>query len=350
MLRCSFYSYKGGAGRSTTAWNTIQRLVKIMEPTPEAPFVIVDTDTESAGATFLYKAKNPFFKDKDYASVQKRMLVKDDTNYRKASSEEKAKFFNGMYPVGDMFGLPEEKKTAVLLIGANLDKVSASAAIITGKDDKQMENFTSNITKACRACGAKALFFDTPSGTQYLARKSIQDSQIIVCCMRPTSQFREGTRDQLIDFVVSDQQLELDKTYILTPTAVCVDEGQDFDGATYPEQSKKEIFAQFSGKTIKIDDAFKEEEATIRNAVSARILLNMLEPTPNEDKVYKTAEAPDDNEKVFGIPEVRRFKWFERCLGANKDKLTPNDKMAINRYHYLAHTIYKQYKEKHCEE
>ena len=63
MLRASFYSYKGGAGRSTTLWNTVQRLVTIMKPTVQEPFVIVDTDTESAGSTFLYKADKAFFGD-----------------------------------------------------------------------------------------------------------------------------------------------------------------------------------------------------------------------------------------------------------------------------------------------
>ena len=349
MLRCSFYSYKGGSGRSTTAWNTIQRLVTIMEPTTEAPFVIVDTDTESAGATFLYDAKDEFFKNAVKASVQKRMLEKDDTKYRKADADVKAAFFETMWPVGKKFGLPDEKNAAVLLIGANLDKNKETTVI--DRDGPQMANFTNNITKACKACGAKALFFDTPSGTQYLARKSIQDSRIIVCCMRPTSQFRTGTRDQLIDFVMEDHKAEIDKVYILTPTAICTDDGQKFGGQSYPEQAQREIESEFSGKTIKIDNVFKDDHEIIRSTVSNYVLLDMLKPTPNEYKVYGIGEVPEDNERVFGIPEVRRFKWFEQCLGClSENELTSNGRMAINRYNYLANTIYNQYKEKFCDE
>ncbi|MDR0302829.1 MAG: hypothetical protein LBI04_11040, partial [Treponema sp.] len=207
MLRVSFYSYKGGAGRSTTSWNTIERLVKLLKPTAEEPFVVVDTDTESAGSTFLYKADNDFYRDTKYSSVQKRMTESEDTNYTEATDSEKEKFFKGMFPIGTFFGLPANEEKSVLLIGANLHRNSAKDADVSGDggdDSEQMENFHNNITLACKACGAKALFFDTPSGTQFLARKSIQESDIIVCCMRPTSQFREGTRRQLINFIKTD--------------------------------------------------------------------------------------------------------------------------------------------------
>jgi len=346
MIKVSFYSYKGGAGRSTTSWNTIQRLVTLMKPTEKEPFVIVDTDTESAGSTFLYKAKDVFFKDEERQSVQRRMTDSEETNYSEASDSEKEEFFNGMYPVGTFFGLPLEEEKAVLLIGANLDKESAREADVFGdnpsKASEQMKNFRRNITGACKDCGAKALFFDTPSGTQFLADKSIEQSEIIVCCMRPTSQFREGTRGRLINFIKADLKNKalVKRKYILTPTVVCVDAGQKFflDGEehVYPSYAKEVIIRELGAESIEGNDEIKQ-------AYKENVIFDMLEPTPAEGKIFSDPGVlAMDNDSVFGIPEIKRFKWFEACLGkilVEGGKLTSNDEMAINRYEYLAQTI-----------
>jgi MinD-like ATPase involved in chromosome partitioning or flagellar assembly len=349
MLKVSFYSYKGGAGRSTTSWNTIQSLVALCKPTEKEPFVIVDTDTESAGSTFLYKAKDVFFKDEQCHSVQKRMTDSEETNYSEASDSEKEEFFNGMHPIGTFFGLPEAEEKAVLLIGANLHKDSAREADVFGaggKDSEQMKNFRKNIAGACKDCGAKALFFDTPSGTQFLADRSIEQSEIVVCCMRPTSQFREGTRGRLIYLIKNDLKNKMlgKRKYILTPTVVCVDAGQKFflDGEeyVYPSRAKEVIIRELGSESI-------DESDEIKQAYKENVILDMLEPTPASIKEKTGYDVKDDNELVFGIPEIKRFKWFEACLGkilADGGKLTPNDEMAVNRYEYLAQTILKNRK------
>jgi cellulose biosynthesis protein BcsQ len=343
MLRVSFYSYKGGAGRSTTSWNTIERLVRLMNPTEKEPFVIVDTDTESAGSTFLYDSADHFDDDLDAHSVQRRMIDKDDTNYKDPSVTVREKFFNGMWPVGTFFGLPEEKEKAVLLIGANISKNSDSAkkADVTGEggnDSEQMKNFK-NIRNACEKCGAKALFFDTPSGTQFLAKKSIEQSEIVVCCMRPTSQFREGTKRQLINFIDLDVTKNTKRKYILTPTVVCIDPGQTFrfndEEYEYPSHAKRVIIKTFSPESVNQSDEIKQW-------YKENVRFDMLEPTP--DEIKKIFPDSEDNDSVFGIPEIKRFKWVEECLGIRaeaEEKLTPNDQMAVNRYEYLAQTILK---------
>ena len=344
MLKVSFYSYKGGAGRSTTSWNTIQRLVTLMKPTEKEPFVIVDTDTESAGSTFLYHAKGVFFEDDEKQSVQRRMTDSEETNFKEASESEKEEFFNGMWPIGTFFGLPDTEEKAVLLIGANLDKDSAKAADVFGnggKDSEQMKNFRNNITRACKDCGAKALFFDTPSGTQFLADRSIEQSDIVVCCMRPTSQFREGTRVRLINFIKTDRANKVlgKRKYILTPTVVCVDAGQTFfldgDEVVYPGQALTMIKNQLMAESIEDDE--------IKQAYKENVIFDMLEPTLPEDRIFTDPVVLAlDNDSVFGIPEIKRFKWVEECLGrilVRGEKLTPNDKMAVNRYEKLAKII-----------
>ncbi|GBU29669.1 hypothetical protein R84B8_03242 [Treponema sp. R8-4-B8] len=341
MLRVSFYSYKGGAGRSTTSWNTIQRLVALMEPTAKEPFVIVDTDTESAGSTFLYEAEDVFIDSANnpYQSVQRRMT--DKTEYIFRNDSDKEKFFKGMLPVGKKyFGLPEAKDNAVLLIGANINKTEFDSTGTTAGAQDQISNFRKNIVTACKACGAKALFFDTPSGTQFLARKSIELSEIIVCCMRPTTQFRKGTKRQLIDFIKLDIDAEYDKKYILTPTVVCLDPDQEFkiggenEPRKYPKHAKTEIEREF--ETMK-----KDEKENVKQAFINNVLKEMLSPTPASIKEKTGYDVEDDNELVFGIPEIKRFKWFEMYLAEiPEDELTNNDKIAINRYEHLAQTIY----------
>jgi MinD-like ATPase involved in chromosome partitioning or flagellar assembly len=350
MLKVSFYSYKGGAGRSTTLWNTIERLVDLMPPTAQNPFVIVDTDIESAGSTFLYKADEDFFRDEEYLSVQTRMICGSDTNYTDPSDAVKKSFFKSMRPIGTFFGLPKSEENAVLFIGVNLHRGPKSTAkdVVDDGSEKAsqlLDNFSYAITSACEECGAKALFFDTPSGTQFLARKSIQESDIIVCCMRPTDQFLSGTKRQLINFIDNDVKAGTNgkRKYILTPTAICVDAGQEFmvgdEKCPYPGHAKDVIVNTFDADNIqKIQEDRKK-------VFKENVIMDMLNPTPSDVKM-KMFPVSDDSDSVFGIPEIKRFKWFETCLGkllksGKEEELSSNDKMALNRYEYLAQTILK---------
>ena len=54
----SFYSYKGGSGRTTTLLNTVRFLVDELGATPEKPILLVDADLESAGMTFYFNRDN----------------------------------------------------------------------------------------------------------------------------------------------------------------------------------------------------------------------------------------------------------------------------------------------------
>lgn len=58
----TFYSYKGGSGRSTTLVNTALHLMKeeLLDVTPSTPLLIVDTDIESAGLTYFFGCEKRF--------------------------------------------------------------------------------------------------------------------------------------------------------------------------------------------------------------------------------------------------------------------------------------------------
>ena len=50
----SYFSYKGGAGRSTLAYNTIPLLANNhFRPTKESPMIILDMDIDSCGMSYL---------------------------------------------------------------------------------------------------------------------------------------------------------------------------------------------------------------------------------------------------------------------------------------------------------
>ena len=325
-LKVSFYSYKGGSGRSTTCWNTVERLLQEVTPTREHPFVIIDTDIESRGSTVLYGAEEDFFGCNTYQSIQSR--IKNGVNVTGTDDESrKRNFFDAMCPIGRKFG-EDVDAYAVLLLGVDSDR---NENIITKGEAnaEQMGNFK-DFVKLCEKYGAKGIFFDTPSGTQGWARQSLTHSTIVICCMRPTSQFQLTTKKALKDFVDKDKAQGDNKYYILTPTTVCVDRPQSF-----VVKNNEEEFPEYAHGLIMQD--FRNEK------YKAMVKLDMLEPTPEKSKVYK--DNKDDGAHVFGIPEIKRFKWFEQSLGClPKDKgFSSNDEMGLNRYQYLADTIMKYY-------
>ena len=61
MTKCyTFYSYKGGSGRSTTAVNTVKHLIGELGANKDHPILIVDADLESAGLTYFFGCEYKF--------------------------------------------------------------------------------------------------------------------------------------------------------------------------------------------------------------------------------------------------------------------------------------------------
>lgn len=57
----TFYSYKGGSGRTTTAINTIKHLTDYLDASVEKPILLIDADLESAGLTYFLGCEKKFF-------------------------------------------------------------------------------------------------------------------------------------------------------------------------------------------------------------------------------------------------------------------------------------------------
>ena len=56
----TFYSYKGGSGRTTTLLNTTKHLIDEMGACPEKPILLIDSDLESAGLTYFFNLQDKF--------------------------------------------------------------------------------------------------------------------------------------------------------------------------------------------------------------------------------------------------------------------------------------------------
>ena len=54
MKTISFFSYKGGSGRSSLIYNVLPFLADKLNPTPQNPIVLFDMDIDSMGLTYLF--------------------------------------------------------------------------------------------------------------------------------------------------------------------------------------------------------------------------------------------------------------------------------------------------------
>ena len=81
----SFYSYKGGSGRSTTAMNTVRHLIEELGASPTKPILMIDADLESAGLTFLFGLRNRISGELDLAMNTTLLLSTAGNDEREAA-------------------------------------------------------------------------------------------------------------------------------------------------------------------------------------------------------------------------------------------------------------------------
>ncbi len=288
----TFFSYKGGAGRSTTCLNTIPFLVKECRAKATAPILLLDTDIESAGMTYLldladsfhdFDVKTLFLGDVPWSIAAVGNSIQDHPLY---------KYF---VPVGHKFGLDDDR--AVMFLGVD-DTSYVDRTNIAGRSELSIENFR----KFCRNNRVPMAVMDSASGDQLTAKMSAENADNLVVCMRPTSQFRMGTFNYLKRF---SERMTEDIRVILLPTVV-------------PKDCVIDKEEQLASACSDVDEFVKQTKK-----------LNVCTN-------FTTA-------KQFGINEVTRFKWKETVLNKLKaespDTLTPDEKDALLRYAALAEVI-----------
>lgn len=291
MLTVSFYSFKGGAGRSTTCLNTIPYLCEQLGADKDNPLLLLDMDLDSAGMTYLLNQEDYFHQNYDV----KQFLKGEDNDLSVPVAEglENHPFIKKTVPVGTKFGLTDDK--TVLFLGVNDESIFDPNDIGGGKEElfKKLKQF-------CRKNGIKAVALDTSTGDQVSASISTGASEKIVCCMKNTMQFRIGTFNYLQRLAKNDPE----KQVIIFPTVVPQTDFE-IDGEMQKEKS--------------INSILRKSE-------------NLSFTSINTDFV-----SPD----MFGINEIERFKWKEDILyKIEKSGNTRDDeKEGIRRYSKLASII-----------
>lgn len=297
MYNISFFSYKGGSGRSSALVNIVPFLAEKLHADESHPIILLDMDVDSTGLTYLlHQGQNA----NGRLSIQKIMIdcIPGGNNYRPKLQDHP--FFSGLLKVGDKFGV---KEGAVLLL-------PAEAGRAVGKDgtNKSITNRdTGHVRKLADLCEyyeCAAIIFDSAAGDQEAANVCNSNADIIVCCMRPTLQFQEGTLDYFrrMSYLVNNRDV------ILLPNAVSR-EDVDIDGEMYPISAKNRLV-----------DAFMKAFPETGNAIHLDALLAHR----------------------FGIPIVQRFLWRETILAVlDNHKLTEDEKEALEMYEYIASLILK---------
>ena len=176
---------------------------------------------------------------------------------------------------------------------------------MTGKAD----NVLMDLYQMCKNIGVKAIVFDTASGDQFSATATIKASSVMVCCMRPTKQFRVGTSRFLSRFKECIKNGMTQQTRVIVlPTAVPA-KNTIINGRSQQEVAIERIYDSVQGVGYEVSREF-------------------LKPT------------------CFGIPEVERFKWQEDVLYLLRrdGKLynEPDAELAIKRYEYLVNCIIEE--------
>lgn len=318
MLKIAFFSYKGGSGRTTTLFNTLPYLAEKLHASAEHPIVVFDMDYRSAGITILLSDGKTFdieSEDADSLAPGQRhslqYLIGNNPKCKRELNDFKAVFAEG---VGSKLGL--DQNDSVLLVGANMHYTMPS---------KSEQDVVLSLKYYLDFClfGASAIIFDSPSGTQVTANVSISRSDVVVCCMRPSYQFRETTMKYLTAAVEQYAELDAKKRFVLTMTAVPVKD-MLIDGRYQISSSHQDVMGTVF--TLNRNAWRKNPERSRSNPI---IDTDMIEDRNN-----------------LGIREIDRFKWNEKInlysiKKAGKEPLSENEEKALARYEALADTIVK---------
>ena len=296
MVNISFFSYKGGAGRTSLLFNTLPFLAEKLKATEKEPIIVIDLDLDSKGLSYLVE------KDSGINAIQ--VLRGDNAiGFRQMGNISEHPFFSKLVPIGAMVGLNPSLDRSILFISAH-PKDGARFLTENGNNYDDGNISLMALNKLCRNFNCKALIMDSPAGNQLTAEMSLSIAHKIVLVMRITRQFRKGSEEFLREKSKGEKSSEFSgKEYVIVPNAV-----PKTDGTIFNLQSIMENIALLA-----------------KNAVgnSGRLNLSLLE-----------------NGKT-GINEVNLFKFKEESLKkeSNERTLTEDEAAAVQMYNLLAEEL-----------
>ena len=184
----SFYSYKGGSGRSVCAANTVGYLAEKLKATPEAPLLVLDLDIDSAGITSLLSDPNKFDASDKKTNVKELFLGSADCT----TGPEREKFTSSLVDISKKV-LPASQEGVVLLLGNTLNGRGESIGVDNAGAIYEI------LTEGCRI-PFKAIILDSASGMQSAAQVAHDISDVMVYCMRVGKQHRIGTEHMIENY------------------------------------------------------------------------------------------------------------------------------------------------------
>lgn len=327
MQVITFNSYKGGACRTTTCYNTLPYLAEKLGATSDRPILVFDIDLDSMGLTnIFYAAMKDDDKNRRPSYSARNLFVEDsyvnnDLRTKKLTSvKNDGWYFGNFIKVGNDLGLSDDG--CVLFCGA--DKQARSVSDDDYKkyaEDPPLRKLINVLRSMPPDKQPKALILDCASGMQMSTVAALVNTDCSVMCMRPTMQFRTGTRDYLMTQIpneLKNNRRRKPRKVILLPTAVA----QVNVAATDPNREKaiKEL------ATLK-DKAFKK--------IRMEIAGDIINESSDLGYVLNTEMVDDD---VIGIPEIERFKWEEGLL-YTLEAWTEQEKTLKGQYERLADVI-----------
>ncbi len=297
MKTISFFSYKGGSGRSTLLYNLLPILASenVLNANAKHPIIVVDMDIDSAGITFLTKAQ-------DFVSDVRCVQGLIQSGIPRGNTFED--YENGLFKeyfcnIGNACGLYDN--ASIRLLPAKEGKAFNAGRSNNYDNDSGSSLTLEKLQAICSKIGCSALILDSAVGDQLSAQWSLRLSDIIITCLRPTLQFREGT----LRFFERFDKLYANKKIVVVPNTVPIGEAT-IDGDIYPGTSSCAIGLGFERLNLKGHNSYITDMIT----------------------------------GGFGIPRVERFMWKEGLLFNIKDnEKKPDEKMAFDKMKTLAQIV-----------
>lgn len=403
----TFYSYKGGSGRSTTTVNTALHLIDELGADPQHPILIVDADLESSGLTFFFHQENRFLGGKEltnYAAFDASYIFSgsaDPKNYFKESDivvpmtlgfeEALSKQFSSAEELFDGVKLPTPMWGMLMYIAQKYDDSKTLA--VASEDTKILEifDFSKFITslrqchnsdmspeeKIAKKCELIRAFLPTTEYTDISAYFGKPNGTVRFLGV-DTRQNEERIARAVADGALKSLQMACSrKNY----KAIIFDSGAGTQSSAHLFQQISDVIVCCMRPTLQFAKGTKIAIRLYKNkyGASTRVILLPTAVPRNDDMgtLRKScfneiknivSEAPNIIDDTFCTPEnalceVGLFKWREQILGVeNVEPLSadveavvkpytsvntmPEDaKMAYNTYHSLAKKIAEYSKE-----
>lgn len=297
MINVSFFSYKGGAGRTSLLFNTLPFIAEKLGATEQEPIIVLDLDLDSKGLSYLIDRSS---------GINSIQVLRGGSSigYQYAGDIREHPFFSKLVPIGAIVGLPVNLDRSILCVTAH---GLEGANYLSETNNYDARNVSlSTLNRLCRNFHCKAIIMDTPAGNQLAGECALTISSKIVTVMRITRQFRKGTEEFLKKKSLGGEFVG--KEYIIVPNAVPDTEGTAFT----------------------MDNIMNDIEISVKASISENDKLNL-------------ALIQNGN---MGINEVNLFKFREESLLKESQrrqqaglKLTDDERNALKMYKILAGEI-----------